>query len=42
MWVIQMESKMQYVYDALNGLNHGEDNVHIQGRNFQGDDTITI
>jgi hypothetical protein len=41
MWVIQLESKMQYVNDALNGLNHGEDNAHIQGRNSQVNDTTT-
>jgi hypothetical protein len=34
MWVIQMEVGMQDVNDTHNGLNHGEDNVHIQSKDL--------
>ncbi len=41
MWVIQMEVGMQDVNDTHNGLNHGEDNVHIQVKIFHGNNNIT-
>ncbi len=34
MWVIQMEVGIQDVNDTHNGLNHGEDNVHIQSKDL--------
>jgi hypothetical protein len=41
MWVIQMEVGMQDVNDTHNGLNHGEDNVHIKVKTFHRHNNIT-